>query len=217
MRTASSTAAALCALTDQILDTTVRTAPIVYTNEGPLQKIFALLSFRLSASICILSMLVPSMCPEGSRLIRHFKLDLEFKLHAGFLHTGEKVAVKVQRPGVLETVTIDLYIIRGLGMSLKAFPDIQTDVVGLLDEWAERFFEELDYVKEGENATKFAEQMQQDLPQVGCPDSCALNCAVSPSFRNPEHDYAPVLHDGKRCVCRSWWPRHTGSGRHGAC
>lgn len=51
-------------------------------------------------------------------------------------------------------------------MSLKAFPDIQTDVVGLLDEWAERFFEELDYVKEGQNATKFAEQMKQDLPQV---------------------------------------------------
>jgi aarF domain-containing kinase len=84
----------------------------------------------------------------------------------GYLHTGEKVAVKVQRPAVLETVTIDLFILRSLGMSLKAFPDFQKDIVGLLDEWAERFFEELDYVKEGENATKFAEQMKQDLPQV---------------------------------------------------
>lgn len=84
----------------------------------------------------------------------------------GYLHTGEKVAVKVQRPAVLETVTIDLFIIRSLGMSLKAFPDIQTDVVGLLDEWAERFFEELDYVKEGQNAAQFAEQMKNDLPQV---------------------------------------------------
>lgn len=84
----------------------------------------------------------------------------------GYLHTGEKVAVKVQRPAVLETVTIDLFILRSIGMSLKAFPDVQTDVVGLLDEWAERFFEELDYVKEGQNATKFAEQMKEDLPQV---------------------------------------------------
>ena len=84
----------------------------------------------------------------------------------GYLHTGEKVAVKVQRPAVLETVTIDLFIFRSLGMSLKAFPDIQTDVVGLLDEWAERFFEELDYVKEGQNAAQFAEQMKNDLPQV---------------------------------------------------
>lgn len=43
---------------------------------------------------------------------------------------------------------------------------ITTDVVALLDEWAARFFEELDYVREGRNATKFAEQMAEDLPQV---------------------------------------------------
>lgn len=43
---------------------------------------------------------------------------------------------------------------------------IATDVVGLVDEWAARFFEELDYINEGENGTKFAEQMRVDLPQV---------------------------------------------------
>lgn len=35
-----------------------------------------------------------------------------------------------------------------------------------MDEWALRFFEELDYVKEGNNATVFAQQMAKDLPQV---------------------------------------------------
>ena len=48
-------------------------------------------------------------------------------------------------------------------------PQINTDVVALLDEWAERFFEELDYVKEGENATKFAAFIKDDLPQVVVP------------------------------------------------
>lgn len=43
---------------------------------------------------------------------------------------------------------------------------IATDVVGLVDEWAARFFEELDYINEGENGTRFAEQMKVDLPQV---------------------------------------------------
>lgn len=43
---------------------------------------------------------------------------------------------------------------------------VATDVVGLVDEWAARFFEELDYINEGENATRFAEQMRVDLPQV---------------------------------------------------
>lgn len=88
------------------------------------------------------------------------------QVYRGRLHTGEEVAVKVQRPGVLETVTIDLFIIRRIGTFLKRFPDIPTDFVALLDEWAERFFEELDYVREGDNATRFAAQMQADLPQV---------------------------------------------------
>lgn len=74
--------------------------------------------------------------------------------------------MKVQRPGVLETVTIDLFIIRRFGLFLRRFPQLKTDVVDLLDEWAARFFEELDYVKEGNNATLFAEQMKDDLPQV---------------------------------------------------
>lgn len=79
---------------------------------------------------------------------------------------GEDIAVKVQRPGVLETVSIDLYIIRVFGLFLRRFPQIKTDIVDLLDEWASRFFEELDYVKEGNNGTLFAEQMKADLPQV---------------------------------------------------
>ncbi|CAI7917337.1 unnamed protein product, partial [Closterium sp. NIES-54] len=83
--------------------------------------------------------------------------------------TGEAVAVKVQRPYVLETVTIDLYIIRRLGLALRGIPQIATDVVGLVDEWAARFFEELDYVNEACNADLFAESMAKDLPQVVVP------------------------------------------------
>ncbi|XP_073284125.1 uncharacterized protein [Primulina huaijiensis] len=83
--------------------------------------------------------------------------------------TGDLVAVKVQRPFVLETVTVDLFIIRNLGLFLRKFPQISIDVVGLVDEWAARFFEELDYVNEGENGTIFAEMMKKDLPQVVVP------------------------------------------------
>ncbi|PKA48438.1 putative aarF domain-containing protein kinase [Apostasia shenzhenica] len=38
--------------------------------------------------------------------------------------TGDLVAVKVQRPFVLETVTIDLYIIRKVGLLLRRFPQV---------------------------------------------------------------------------------------------
>ncbi|ERN15735.1 hypothetical protein AMTR_s00039p00053980 [Amborella trichopoda] len=37
---------------------------------------------------------------------------------------GDIVAVKVQRPFVLETVTVDLYIIRKLGLVLRRFPQV---------------------------------------------------------------------------------------------
>jgi aarF domain-containing kinase len=63
-------------------------------------------------------------------------------------------------------VTIDLFIIRKLGLALRSVPQIATDVVGLVDEWAARFFEELDYQREGRNGTLFAQQMAADLPQV---------------------------------------------------
>ncbi|CAA7390619.1 unnamed protein product [Spirodela intermedia] len=82
---------------------------------------------------------------------------------------GDQVAVKVQRPFVLETVTVDLFIIRKLGLFLRKFPQVSIDVVGLVDEWAARFFEELDYINEGENGTLFAEMMKEDLPQVVVP------------------------------------------------
>ena len=91
------------------------------------------------------------------------------QVYKGTLPSGEVVAVKVQRPYVLETVTIDLFIIRRLTLELRKFPAISTDFVALLDEWAERFFEELDYVNEGNNATKFADMMKDDLPQVVVP------------------------------------------------
>lgn len=35
-------------------------------------------------------------------------------MYKGKLKTGEEVAVKVQRPYVLETVTVDLFIIRSV-------------------------------------------------------------------------------------------------------
>ena len=70
------------------------------------------------------------------------------QVYKATLHSGEEVAVKVQRPGVLETVSVDLFLARRFGVFLRRF-NLRVDVVGLLDEWATRFYEELDYVNEG--------------------------------------------------------------------
>lgn len=62
--------------------------------------------------------------------------------------TGEVVAVKVQRPGVLEGISRDLFLLRQGARAFQVLPSVQSDLVGLIDTWAIRFFDELDYVQE---------------------------------------------------------------------
>ena len=84
--------------------------------------------------------------------------------------TGETVAVKVQRPQVLETVSLDLYLAREIGLFLRNFPAVvdRLDAVELLDEFAFRFYQELDYNLECENGLRIAEDMSV-LPMVVIP------------------------------------------------
>ncbi len=83
---------------------------------------------------------------------------------------GEEVAVKVQRPYVLETVSLDLYLVRKLGIIARNFPSISNrlDIVSLLDEFAGNFYQELDYNLECANGCKIAEDMKK-LPMVVIP------------------------------------------------
>jgi len=74
---------------------------------------------------------------------------------------GDIVAVKVQRPFVLETVSLDLYLVRQIGLFARNFPYLadRLDVVELLDEFAFRFYQELDYDIECDNGIRIKEQM----------------------------------------------------------
>jgi aarF domain-containing kinase len=85
--------------------------------------------------------------------------------------TGETVAVKVQRPAVLETVSLDLYLARQFGLLLRKLPNdlaSRLDAVALLDEFAFRFYQELDYNLECENGIRIAKEMRV-LPMVVIP------------------------------------------------
>jgi len=78
---------------------------------------------------------------------------------------GVEVAVKIQRPAVLETVSLDLYLIRKAASFLSYLQEVgvrdqrRTDFVALLDEFASRIFEELDYVNECENGLQVEKDM----------------------------------------------------------
>lgn len=63
-------------------------------------------------------------------------------------YSGQIVAVKVQRPGIEEAIGLDFYLIRGLGILINKYVDIVTsDVVALIDEFARRVYQELNYVQ----------------------------------------------------------------------
>ncbi len=80
------------------------------------------------------------------------------QVYKGRLKTGEAVAIKVQRPDIAEGIAIDMYILRGIATWLKkTFKFVRTNLAAILDEFASRIFEEMDYNFEGRNAEKFAE------------------------------------------------------------
>ncbi len=79
------------------------------------------------------------------------------QVHQAILENGEKVAVKIQRPGLREQITLDLYIVRNIANWLKKYVGfIRSDLVALIDELGKRVFEEMDYINEANNAEKFA-------------------------------------------------------------
>jgi len=74
------------------------------------------------------------------------------------LVTGEEVAVKVQRPNLEETISIDVAILyRLVKLTNRFFPraNENADWEGMLREFHMTIFEEMDYVKEGRNADRF--------------------------------------------------------------
>ncbi|PZU94457.1 MAG: hypothetical protein DCF32_22795 [Leptolyngbya sp.] len=91
------------------------------------------------------------------------------QVYKGKLHSGEDVAIKVQRPGLARNIALDLHILRGLArFATNRISQIRSDLVAILDEFGERIFEEMDYTHEGENAQRFA-RLYNHIPDIYVP------------------------------------------------
>eukprot|EP00667_Euglena_gracilis_P002216 EG_transcript_2216 len=80
---------------------------------------------------------------------------------------GKVVAVKVQRPAVLELVSKDLYVLRRAaevyqGLIKRFAPQQRTDYVALLNEWAVGFYTELDFCNEAQNQMRLKRLLVQN-------------------------------------------------------
>lgn len=80
------------------------------------------------------------------------------QVHRAILHNGEKVVVKVQRPGLKKLFDIDL---RNLKVIAEYFQRSETfggpsrDWIGIYEECKKILYEEIDYINEGKNADRF--------------------------------------------------------------
>lgn len=87
------------------------------------------------------------------------------QVHRAQLHTGDRVVVKVQRPNITEIVKTDLAALRFVARLAMRYKPIRrrANVPALLEEFATVLFEEIDYIKEADNALKFASMFADDM------------------------------------------------------
>ncbi len=78
------------------------------------------------------------------------------------LHTGEEVAVKVQRPNLEATIKGDIVILKKVAKFAERFPHLNenADWSGMLREFDTTIHEEMDYVAEGKNAEQFRDNFK---------------------------------------------------------
>ncbi len=84
--------------------------------------------------------------------------------HVARLWDGTEVVVKVRRPGVVEQVNEDLEILKELAATASRHLEFteQYDLVGLVEEFSQTLRAELDYIREGHSAERFAQNFADD-------------------------------------------------------
>ncbi|XP_073103313.1 protein ACTIVITY OF BC1 COMPLEX KINASE 7, chloroplastic isoform X2 [Elaeis guineensis] len=124
---------------------------------------------------------VPAFSPEKARAFIQSELgspvDVLFKefedrpiaaaslgqVHRAILHNGEKVAVKVQRPGLKNLFDIDLRNLKLVAeyfQRSEVFGGSTTDWIGIYDECSKYLYQEIDYINEGKNADRFRREFR---------------------------------------------------------
>jgi predicted unusual protein kinase regulating ubiquinone biosynthesis (AarF/ABC1/UbiB family) len=86
------------------------------------------------------------------------------------LHTGEEVAVKVQRPNLEATIKGDIVILKKVAKFAARYPQLNenADWTGMLSEFDSTIHEEMDYSAEGHSAERFRDNFK-NWPNVHVP------------------------------------------------
>lgn len=86
------------------------------------------------------------------------------QVHAARLQDGTEVIIKIRRPDVVEQVEEDLEILHNIAAAMNRRWEFakRYDLLGLVQEFALTIRAELDYIREGQNAERFAVNFTAD-------------------------------------------------------
>ncbi|WP_205138007.1 AarF/UbiB family protein [Virgibacillus halotolerans] len=93
------------------------------------------------------------------------------QVHYAVLKSGEKVAVKVQRPNIEQVIKTDLEVLQQLAVlaEFRLKWAARYQIKGIVEEFSKALLAELDYTLEARNADKIARQFTDD-PNIRIPD-----------------------------------------------
>jgi len=95
------------------------------------------------------------------------------QVHKAVLTTGERVAIKVQRPKIREVIVEDIAVMYTLaGILERRIPSLKVfDLLGLVRNFEESIYKELDFVHESVNMQRFYANLEGDDSEKGarCP------------------------------------------------
>ncbi len=94
------------------------------------------------------------------------------QVYSAVLHSGEKVVLKVQRPGIRSKIKLDIILIRILANRIqRSFPELASfNIVAFIDDFGDTVLKELDFSNEISNMMRFKHMFAGDercyIPKV---------------------------------------------------
>jgi len=94
------------------------------------------------------------------------------QVYSGVLRTGERVAVKIQRPNIKHKIEIDLILMKILARQVvKTYPGLTSfNLIGFVEDFGENLMKELDFNNEASNMLRFTDMFKDDptcyIPKV---------------------------------------------------
>ena len=108
---------------------------------------------------------------QGLRLVAAASLGQVYK---ATLVDGSVVAVKVQRPNMKQTFSLDLYLLQRIGVMVDLFTSVFTNQPpfhrALYESFAGGSYQELDYANEAINQKRFQKELRERKSPVKVPD-----------------------------------------------